>query len=743
MNKKNTYIIISIIIMIIGIIMPISTNIYKSANLEYTTANYNTTPIGEIVKDVTVKQEIEVPERLKKYGISFATYARKNSGNIKITLNQDENIIEEIVDISKIKDNSTYYLKSDISKLHKGKAIIEIRGIDGSEGNAVTIYKSEDISLGKLSFNGIEENNGIVQSFKSINIDKNTIFKIVFAVICIMCCFYIIYLCNANKKTNKLFILTAICIFCILNIKIPILSFNCEPYAEIVTNFYINGTTKDILNNVFITDAGYLPLFQRIISLIIIKVLRLSPSHTIYLMQNFAIIAISLISSMFTLKYYEKYGDILFRFSISIIIGSCALVNYYDSHSFINFSYYGIVFIILISLLDLNNIEKKKYILVIVLTALLSISKSHYVVLLPIVVFVLIWKRGRISNRYKLFLLDIFLANVIQLVYTYRNLNMWVKPNTNSISISIIDIINNTVHQVVQQLINIFYPNIANINNIIEMNLTFLVILVVFILITLCLCIKFKKKESAVLISLMLMIFGTTMFNVVTNIWGGANWANQYGAILTRHAFFIEISILFIIVLILYFIKLLLNSKYTIKDNKTTKVIYSFLALIIMVRYVTFDNSSIETTSMSFSDWKVYSKFYNEDSYLIPINPVGWVINKNCEVYLISREQVINNKPIDQMITDNVNQVHELNIGSSKKIKYLYTKRIRPYNQNKIILKGYDENNNEILDATQLNDMDRMYIGFKANIDKEIKTIKFFNEDMSEAYVLPEIIIGY
>ena len=73
--------------------------------------------------------------------------------------------------------------------------------------------------------------------------------------------------------------------------------------------FYINGTTKNIINKIFIADAGYLTLFQRILSLIIMKVLRLSLDLAIFTMQSVAILIILIIGSLFKLKVYKKYAN--------------------------------------------------------------------------------------------------------------------------------------------------------------------------------------------------------------------------------------------------------------------------------------------------------------------------------------------------------------------------------------------------------------------------------------------------
>ena len=110
-------------------------------------------------------------------------------------------------------------------------------------------------------------------------------------------------------------------IFCIINVKIPVVSFAAEPYVEVLVNFLINGLNKNIFQNLIIPDAGYWPLFQRIIGLTIIKLFGFNLKITVFMLQNIGVFIICMFGSLFVLKEYRKYGTLLFRICISIILG--------------------------------------------------------------------------------------------------------------------------------------------------------------------------------------------------------------------------------------------------------------------------------------------------------------------------------------------------------------------------------------------------------------------------------------
>lgn len=727
------------VFIIIGILISCSSYIIYNMQEKISTNVVNAQPVGEIVKGTFIYQEIYIPKKIKKYGIVFATYNRENTAKIKVKIKQDKVEQEEIIDTSELKDNKLRNLNLNLKKYKPGKAEFIIEGIDGEIGQSVTIYDSDDISLGKMNINGQKTNRGIIQEIKYTNIDKvvkiQIILTIVVAVLLILIMSFI-----KKGKNKKIFFSTALIVYLLITIKSPITTIYAEPYAEIVTNFFVNANMKSFANNIFLMDAGYLPLYQRVLSLIVVKIFKFSPKIAVILMQNVAIIILSLISSMFVLKEYYKYGNIYFRFVICIILGGFTIVPYTESHTFINFGYFNLIAIILISLLNFEEIDRKKYILILFLTVFLCISKSYFIILLPISGIILLVAGilyRKLTKRQMIYVSVIAISTMIQTGYIYMNRFLWVKNG--KIAVTISNILNNVFHQTVQQVIFLFYPFTTGVN-VWNINTIFFLILALSVIVSLYFLYKYRNIESLLQVVLLALIFGTTLFNVMAKIWfEEIYWTKSVGSINSRHSFFINISIIFFVIFFIY--NFLQKEKKLYKKEK----VYMIFGLIIFIRFLIFDNNNSIDIKESFSDWKLYSQFYHEKEYIIPLNPNFWYIFKNVKVHYIGHKtqetEKISNK--DAVFLDSsIQQVNEINFQNPIYISHLFLTRVRVDNNSKLKIIGYDIHGNAVIELNQLNKKERKYIGFRNYKMEKIAKIKIFDENLEEAYVLPEMIIG-
>ena len=682
----------------------------------------------------------------------FATYNRKNIGLIKIQILQKDNVIEEIVDVSKLKDNAYYYLKMKFSKLKEGEALLKITGINGKEGQSVSLHRSSDIIYGELIQNNSKTNKSLLHDIKFYEINntvKGQFFFLLLSIILFSLGIRITFKSNKSKSYKYLYLVTIFLIYSLVSIKAPVLTFKAEPYAEQIFNFLYNGKKYGFFQNLFIMDAGYLPLFQRLIGLVIIKFVH-NTKFSVILMSNVAVLYVAMIVSVFTLENYKKYGSRIYRFLISFVLGVFNLVPYGESHSFINFGYMNIILLFYISLLDLKKLKKKNFIAIMVLTFLLCLSKSHTIVLLPICVIILIifWKF--LIKREKIFLSVINFASLIQIIYMHKNINVW-KSEEGLNKIVPLDIIDIGTHQVVQQFINLFSTAIEKNQNILNYNLMFLILLTIFIFFLFYLFKKSKSKENVILIILMSIIFGTSYINVISNIWNGTDlWNTTLESINSRHSILIKISYILIFVLLPFCIKKLdlinLKKKKKYFQNDKYKIISLIVLLFLTIRYSPKTNNDIYRYDKIFSDWRIYSKFYDSSSFVIPVEP--YIMHENQKMYYVGKNTLSPEVVIlqgEKYYFENLNSVDgiaEINLPKPIKIEYLYVKRVRNYNFDKLRLTGYDSNNNIIVDSLQLNKSSKGNIGFKINNPKEISKISFITDKNKYGYVVPEIIIG-
>ena len=331
--------------------------------------------------------------------------------------------------------------------------------------------------------------------------------------------------------------------------------------------------------------------------------------------------------------------------------------------------------------------------------------------------------------RYKIFLISIVSSTIIQLIYTYQHTKNWIRFDNEPAfrivgrhttvwfrpigKLKILEIINTGMHQIIQQFISIFNFGIEQSQNILNLNIMFLVTFIIAITFLIYISIKIKSKESVIVLSLLGLIFSNSYLNVISKVWGGSNlWSTAFGAINTRHALLTRIPMLFILVLFPFVLK-----KYLKKDKNQIKVLYTILTVFIILRYSPIINNNIFRYDEVHSDWKIYSKFYKNKSWTLPIYPFfimenqkGYYIGKETEkmeyTYFLGEKYYLDNLNSKEEIT-------EMPLPKPIKLEYLYTKRVRNYNFDKIKLIGYDIQGNKVFELLQLNDKDRSYIGFK------------------------------
>ena len=756
--KFSKSLIIWMFFLLVGIVIPSIVAIKNESQKEEASKLYNWELSKELSKGTVFEQKVYIPGYITKYGVLFTTYGRSNKGKIKVELIQGTRKKIEIIDMSKIKDNDFHFFNLKFFQFKKGEATLKIEGIDGEVGNSVSMHETEDIMYGELLQNGENTEKSLVQRIEFYEINTIVTGQIIFLFLAISSYFYFLKLIKKQKKNNiKIYIVTALIAFFLINIKAPVLSFKAEPYAEEFYDFFYYAR-KGITGNIFRMEGGYFPLFHRLIAILIAK-LGFNAKWTIFLMSNVAILIISFGSSVFILHRFRKYGNIFFRFTISILFAVFNIFPYAETHTFIAFAYMNIIMIFYISLIDFNELKRKNYILLMILTVLLCISKLHYITLLPVAmgILILLWKKLKIRD--KIFLICIMLSTMIQLAYTYRHTKNWIRlanePEYKIVGrhtwvwlrpigrLKILEIINIGTHQIVQQFISIFNFGIEKTQNALNLNMVYLIIFIIIIVILVYISIKNKNRESIIVLGLLSLIFINSYLNVISKVWSGLNlWSTEFGAINTRFALLTKIPMLLILVLTPFILK-----KYRNKNKKELKKVYNILIFFVIIKYSLLLNDNIFKYNEIHSDWKIYSKFYKAKSWTLPIYP--FFIMENQKGYYIGKE----NGKIEytyflgeKYYLDDLNskeEITEMVLPKPLKLEYLYTKRVRSYNFDKIKLIGYDIQGNKVLELLQLNDKERSYIGFKNdNPNIEISKIQFLNENNRKAYIVPEIVIG-
>ena len=742
-SRDKVRLFLTIFFLVAGIILPSFVSIKNGADREIVSKQYELDLVGEIIRGSSFQERIYIPKHVKKYGVMFATYRRKNTGKIKIEITQGNRKSTEIVDVAKIKDNDYRYL--NIRGLKPGEAVLRVEGIDGTIGNAVSMHKTADIMYSEMIQNGEPSQRSFVQKILFSEYNGTVKGQIIFTILSVLCYIYFLSLLwDEERNSRKIYMTTVLLIYLVVASRAPFLTFRVEPFAEQIFNFLYNARTYGIIKNLTLMEGGYLPLFHRIIALLIVK-LGFNAKITVYLMSNVAVLVVGMMVSVFTLKAYRKYGDVFYRFVVCMVFGAFGISStYIETHMFITMAYLNIVPLFYISLLDFKEMKRSRYILLMVLVFLLTLSKFLYVVLLPISVALLVFMWKKLANREKICLGLVSLASVIQILYTYRNRKLWI--NGDEPKFNIIEAANVVIHQTVQQFINIFNSGIDSSENILNLNILYLIIFLIVLIFLIRLVIRIRSRESVIILCLLGIVFGIPSINALSRIWNGdfELWSSSIGAINTWHSILIKVSVLSILILLLYIIK---TEKISNKNLILKKYMFSIVIIFLIIRFSPFKNEVIYRNNEIASDWSIYSKFYDSKKYLIPVEPfftsenekISYV-GKPMESFLVKTYQ--GEKYFSNELA-NTEAITGINLPHPMKIEYLYVKRARDYNFGKTRVIGYNQKGERVLDLLQLNKSEKAYVGFhNTGLKVEVSRLEFVTEDNNRTYVMPEIFIG-
>ena len=739
-NKINLF--LAIFFLVAGIILPSFVSIRNGANREAESKQYELDLVGEIIRGSSFQERIYLPKHVKKYGVMFATYRRKNTGKIKIEITQGSRKNSEIVDVAKIKDNDYYYL--NIRGLKPGEAVLRVEGVDGTIGNAVSMHKTADIMYSEMVQNGEPSQRAFVQKISFSEYNGTVKGQIIFTILSVLCYIYFLSLLwDEERNSRRIYVTTVLLIYLVVASRAPVLTFRVEPFAEQIFNFLYNARTYGIIKNLTLMEGGYLPLFHRIIALLIVKP-GLNAKVTVYLMSNAAVLVVGLMVSVFTLKAYRKYGDVFYRFTVCMVFGAFGISStYIETHTFITMAYLNIVLLFYISLLDFKEMKRSRYVLLMGLVFVLTLSKFLYVVLLPISVALLVFMWKRLANREKVCLGLVSLASVIQILYTYRNRKLWIKGDEPKFSI--IEAANVVIHQTVQQFINIFNSGIDSSENILNLNIMYLIIFLIALIFLLRLIIRIRSREGVIILCLLGIVFGVPSINALSRIWNGGFelWSSSIGAINIWHSILIKVSILSILVLMPY----ITTKNSILRKTDINRYLSYILIAFLIIRFSPFKNNTVFKNYEMASDWSVYSKFYDSRKYLIPVEP--YFISENEKTSYIGKNSgtfAVENFQGEKYFFDelaNTEAITGINLPHPMKIEYLYVKRARDYSFGKTRAVGYDQKGNRVLDLLQLNKSEKGHVGFHNTGSKvEVSRLEFITENNSRTYVVPEIFIG-
>lgn len=744
---KNVHILLEFLVicimsfLIITKVLPLNDTYYLQSE------NNNKVVLCEITKDTVLQQPIQISDNLENLYLMFANYEnRDNKGKIRFTLTQKEYYSNVIIDASEItKDNDFLKINIDLEKFSTGQATILIQGIDTEVGSSVAIYCSnDDIGFNNVTLNGAIQDKSLVQRLEyNLNGNITRIKIILFISLIFLMVFSIFILYKNNIRHKKYFLLISSLLIIIITYSINyfFMIIDAQPYAEEIINFYNSAENLDFFKNLFLADAGYLPLLQHIIAWILIRILHLG-SYSIFTMNMIALFIGAFICSLINSEHLEKYVSYKTRFLLSIYL-PIVLLNNFEILTFINFVYYGIILIIFAGLIDLKKLSSKKFVLLSIGISLLCLSKGFYVVMIPITLLCLFFCNRKLSLRKFILICIILITSCVELIYSLKYQNLWLNKGLDqSILETILLFIKNVLLVFSKILIGVIALPIEKMKyfEVYFIGISFLLITFLIPLYFVVIKKNYEKKYIA-LIFLNLTSLAISSFMVLT-----LPYQISFASLSrNRHEIFIIVTIFFTLIVAVSIGKEYYTShdvsrfKYWIGFSCGVSVIMCYIILSKMITPLPEWN---ESPSNYYSSWNEYNKYTKKDAYAIPIIPNGWLYQKNSIIYFIGygNSQLVGTQNI--AIIEQDNNMNIINIDNytdlvGKKIIGVYVNRIDLNNEYKIVIKG--SNGSIIAEALQVSQVNKVFTGFLFDEPiSNISSIEFYDSNNNQKLVRPQ-----
>lgn len=741
--KENAWILLILILIIIA------TSKYIVNGRPYIFQTEAPDGIIQLKDNSLISQNIIVNKQSKWNRDSYSVQFKKNAddkikGWLTFTLAQNNNILNSYrVNVNDITSDSFYPIDQfDYDLLKEGEATVSIQGNQLTKPIGVGIT-SNTYHIPNCFLDGNDTGKTLVQRYNYHNIDSEFYFRIVAYVVFVTSIIIAIIIILKRKEQKKICniiqILLIICFFALNYIYYS--SMFLQPlWAETVTNFLHNALTQKFSSNLLITDAGYLPLLQRIITLLIVKVLRIPPYNAVLVMQLTAY-AISGYILTFFIKYpFRKFTSLKIRFLLCLLM-MIQLINFVTG-SFINFIVYGIVMIMLYLLSDSNEWSKKEFFFITAFGFLACVSKGQYVIILPFMLICMLLFYKSYSFRDKIFMSICSIGAVIQLIYYFISKTQvginWVDVNQSSNQSNyIIKLICECVRDIALYFMLIFEKNVTAFNGIAFIITLSLFVILIYLFIKKVLFKLIKKQTISrniidLFMCLIFMIaavlfFRVTVLGVSTDDWRKFNfWNFNYRDLSGRYEVFVYIP-----VILIFFIMI------RILRDKTNKKIET-VAVLILTICIMIGNSRIQLNGVGtnvYSDARVYTNnLISERSLLkgvdkavcrvIPIRPdmiefggtFGWSYMKNANVYYMGNNIFAWGKGTTEISNAEISSDIKLGdypqIRKDRGIWQVFLARNNLINNEKFLLKAKDSKGKVIKLVEQDNPANQKLVSF-------------------------------
>ncbi len=424
---------------------------------------------------------------------------------------------------------------------------------------------------------------------------------------------------------NPFFLSSVVLILILASVRYPSLTTRAEVWAETGTNFFYNAYYGGLWDNLWATDAGYLPWLQRFLAVIVVKAFGVVHYYPVVI-QYCAVLFIALACSFINLRPFRALvpSDAV-RFLLGL---SLSVVPVYQAWTFVNFPYFGFFFALLVPFLDAERWGRGKLAGVCLFFFLLFSSKPYFLVFAPVVLALAV-DHGR-NRRWRSLALyaAAFISNCLQggmILLTKVSGGPTVDSPALS-SLSLPGMAGKAFNFLCQIILAVLAP--FPLSGTVQVAGTLLLLAA---LAGTALYFTHRRGRTEVVRFFLLSLavgYGAMLFSCLTLTaysTGPMSWSTKFipGAYLQwRSNFFASFAVY------LGFAVLFLE---LVRRVPAQLVLAALLGLFFQGR--DFFSRQVEfypDPQDSWSRWALYHRLLALDSYCIPVNPYPWVMGRDC-----------------------------------------------------------------------------------------------------------------
>ena len=603
-----------------------------------------------------IDQGIVIDENAEwsKYSYAVYLYAEEeiNEGVIEVALSQTGRSIDSTeIRPAYIKAGWCELRGLDYSKLAAGYATIQLSGQNLDKPVYVGIKKNV-YNIPNCSINGEATENTLEQryhyNFNNFEYKLRCAVFTLFVLLSVAGTYLVCTKEDSVKTSNHIYAVLTVSYMC-LTFTYDSSVWMSPTWAESVTNFLYYGQNDTLWNNIMQTDAGYWPLFQRLLALIIIRGLRLPAYYALFLMQVATYFISGLILSFFSKYQFRKYLSLKYRYMLSLVF--FILIISKETGSFINFIAYGFMIIMFYFLADSEEWTRREFIIICVFSCLTCMSKGTYVTILPFMVVCAILFYKNYSKRDFIFSSLCAIGALLQLIYYLTHGSNWVDRSGDAgLDHYYLKLILQSMMDVPKSILMIFGDKIEFFNGItiIIFVSIWLFIITFFILLSRKYVLKEKIDHNIqIFFMAVIYIFAQALFLRITvnginaeDISSNTFWTFLPINLESRYqiSIFIAVFALFAVI-----IKMLRE-----KNTKNIQVILvSIIILCSMIsqprlQLMGIGNDDYVAEKIGFpgllAEYDLFKNFENMSCRVVPIQPSTWVYGKNASIYCLGED---------------------------------------------------------------------------------------------------------